>query len=163
MKKIPILFVLVLGFFLTACGSTPDPVGSNPPTVVEKSPASQVLPQATGQDSSRSDSQGAITVEVNPQNLNNPGETLTFEVNLTTHSIELSMNLATLATLTTDNGRIVQATQWDGPRGGHHVTGTLSFPAIVGGRPVLEGASKLTLTIKDLDAPERNFTWDVDR
>lgn len=163
MKKIPILFVLVLGFFLTACGSTPDPVGSNPPIAVEKSQATQVLPQSTVQDSFRSDSQGAITVDVNPQNLNNPGETLTFEVNLTTHSIELSMNLATLATLTTDNGRTVQATQWDGPRGGHHVTGTLSFPTIVGGGPLLEGASKVTLTIKDLDAPERIFTWDVDQ
>jgi hypothetical protein len=78
-----------------------------------------------------------------------------------THSIDLSMDLAALATLTTDNGQSVQATVWDAPLGGHHVSGTLSFPASVEGKAILDGASRPTLIIKDVDASERVFTWDL--
>ena len=73
------------------------------------------------------------------------------------------MDLANLATLTTDSGRTVQATLWDAPRGGHHVSGTLSFPASVDGKALLDGVTKLTLTIKDVDAPQRAFTWDLQK
>jgi hypothetical protein len=85
------------------------------------------------------DEQGAVAVEVKPVNLTNPGE----------------------ATLTTDTGKTVQASQWDAPSGGHHVSGKLIFPASLDGKSFLEGAKKLTLTIKDLDAPERVFSWDL--
>ena len=71
------------------------------------------------------------------------------------------MDLAALATLATDRGKTVQASQWDAPSGGHHVSGKLIFPATVDGQPLLEGAQKLTLTIKNLDAPERVFSWDL--
>jgi hypothetical protein len=107
------------------------------------------------------DEQGAVAVEVTPVNLTNPGESLEFEVGLNTHSVDLSMDLASLATLTTDTGKTVQASQWDAPSGGHHVSGKLIFPASVDGKSILEGAKKLTLTIKDLDAPERVFSWDL--
>jgi hypothetical protein len=63
--------------------------------------------------------------------------------------------------LTTDTGRSVQATGWDAPRGGHHVEGKLSFPANVDGMPVLEGAAKLTLIVRAVDAPERAFVWEL--
>jgi len=102
-----------------------------------------------------------VTVIVTPLDLNNSQDTLLFEVALETHSIDLSMDLATLATLSTNTGESVNASTWDAPRGGHHVSGTLSFPANVDGKPVLEGVSKLTLTIKNLDAPERVFTWAI--
>lgn len=106
------------------------------------------------------DEQGAVTVEIIPLNFHNPSETLDFEIVLNTHSIDLSMNLATLATLTTDTGKVIQAISWDAPLGGHHVSGTLSFPAEVEGNPVLEGVSQVTLTIVNVDAPERIFTWE---
>lgn len=98
---------------------------------------------------------------VTPVNLVDPGETLDFDVVLDTHSVDLSMDLAPLTTLTTDNGRLVPPSQWDAPSGGHHLSGKLIFPATVDGQPVLEGAKKLTLTIKNLDAPERIFSWDL--
>jgi hypothetical protein len=71
------------------------------------------------------------------------------------------MNLATLATLTTDNGTSVQGVSWNGPRGGHHVSGILIFPASIAGKSILNGASKLSLTIINIDAPERIFSWDL--
>jgi hypothetical protein len=71
------------------------------------------------------------------------------------------MDLAPLAALSTDSGLSVQALKWDAPRGGHHVQGTLVFTATVDGKFLLDGASQLTITIKDLDATERVFTWEI--
>jgi len=161
MKKPSLLMVLVLGFTLAVCGSTKTPITSKPSTAVGQSSADPAPQKAASQDMTRSDGQGAVTVEVKPDNLSNPGNALVFEISMSTHSIELSMDLASLATLTTDNGHTVQATLWEAPRGGHHVSGTLSFPAIVDGKSILDGATKLTLTIKDVDAQERVFTWDM--
>jgi hypothetical protein len=175
MKHLVILMlVIILGSILAACGSALDPVISNSPTAT-KSPSSdqpaeqaavtppsaqptQTLPstQPAAQDLTRSDSQGAITIEVKPKNLSNPSDTLDFEISLTTHSVDLSMDLAALSTLTTDDGRTVQAILWDAPRGGHHVSGTLSFPTGINGEELLAGAKTLTLTIKDVDAPCEN-------
>jgi hypothetical protein len=88
-----------------------------------------------------------------------PRETLDFAVNLNTHSVDLSMDLAPLATLTTDNDLSVQALQWDAPSGGHHLSGTLSFPASLENTSLLSGAQELTLILVDLDVPERVFIW----
>ena len=190
MKHLAILvLVIILGFILAACGSAIDPVIFSPPTATVpassdqpgKQAASTPLPaqptrtpqpiqttqtplsaQPASQDLIRSDSQGAITIEVKPENLGNPGDTFVFEISLTTHSVDLSMDLAALSTLSTDDGRSVQATLWDAPRGGHHVSGTLSFPSSVDGKKLLAGAKTLTLTIKDVDAPLRVFTWNLE-
>lgn len=94
-----------------------------------------------------------------PLTPNNPGQTLDFQVTLNTQSIDLSMDLATLATLDTNKGRIVRAMVWDPPRGGHHVLEVLSFPA-VDSLPLLNAASKMTLTLLNLGALEWVFIWD---
>ncbi|HUF39375.1 MAG TPA: hypothetical protein VMN57_12695 [Anaerolineales bacterium] len=106
------------------------------------------------------DEQGAVTVEITPLNLERPGATLDFQVSLETHSVELSMDLALLTTLTTDTGRTVAALAWDAPLGGHHVSGTLSFPAEADGTSVLDGAGTITLRLVEVDAAERVFTWE---
>lgn len=181
MKLVPLLFALSL--VLAACSSVPQAIPSSTPSnnsgtlseqpvptatspSVEANPTSTQLPSSAGQSSTiddlaRTDEQGAVIVEVTPVNLTNPGEALEFEVDLNTHSVDLSMDLGPLATLTTDGGKTVQASQWDAPSGGHHVSGKLIFPATIEGQPVLEGAKKLTLTIKDLDSLERIFSWDL--
>lgn len=105
------------------------------------------------------DEQGAVSVAVTPLDLSREASTLAFEVAMNTHSVDLSMDLAKLATLTTDDGRTVSATLWDAVPGGHHVSGMLMFPAIMEGTAVLEGATELTLTITNIDAPSRTFTW----
>ncbi|OGO49982.1 MAG: hypothetical protein A2Z30_00315 [Chloroflexi bacterium RBG_16_64_43] len=110
---------------------------------------------------SQTDSQGSITVEITPVDLAAASATIAFEVSLNTHSVDLSMDLAAAATLTTDTGRSVAALTWDAPKGGHHVSGKLIFPALVDGTPLLEGASQLTLMLTGIDAPERRFAWDL--
>ena len=144
---------------LTATGA------SNPkPTV----PASrEVIEQATSsapeQGLTRVDSQGAVEFAVTPLNLTAPGETLDFDISLNTHSVDLSWNLATQSVLTTDTGLEVNGLSWP-VGGGHHYEGTLTFPAkTADGKSLLEGASKLTLTIQEAGAASRVFEWDLAR
>ena len=137
------LILIVGGLVLAACASSG----------VEKPAA----PAAA--DLTRSDAQGNVTVEIKPENLSQPEGSLVFDVAMNTHMVDLSMDLAKLAALSTDGGQTVQAMQWDAPKGGHHVSGKLIVPAVVNGKPILDGASSITLTIKDVDAGERLFTW----
>ena len=112
-----------------------------------------------GNELTRIDQQGMVVVEVTPVNLGTPSDTLVFDVALNTHSVDLNFNLAKHAILITDTGKVVQATAWDGPMGGHHVSGKLTFPVNVDGESILNGATKLTLEIRDVDAELRTFEW----
>lgn len=165
--------IIPIGLSLAACGAVPS--GSTAtPQALASTPAEEIaiattIPMETAQinppnwwieEQSKADDQGQVSVVVTPQNLNNAWDTIDFWVDMNTHSVDLAMDLAALATITTDSGVIVQAARWDGPAGGHHVSGTLSFPATVGGIPVLEGVTKLTLTLLEVDVPERIFIWE---
>ena len=47
--------------------------------------------------------------------------------------------------------------QWDGAEGGHHVNGTLYFPAMD-----LQDAQWVELVIREMaGVPERTFRWDL--
>jgi len=166
------LLVLVLG--LAACASaTPapqaQPATENAPASdtgsIETSSAPSALPPAgvAGQALARTDSQGAVEFVVTPLNLTTPGETLDFDVSMNTHSVDLSWDLAAQSVLATDTGLVVQGQGW--PVGsGHHFEGTLSFPAkTADGKVLLDGATKLTLTIKDAGAAERIFIWELSK
>ncbi len=154
---------LLLGGALAACSpALAGEGGGAAQGVPPAAPAAQAnSPAAPAQDLIRTDEQGAVAVEVTPLDLNAADQTLDFEVAMNTHSVNLGMDLAALGTLTTDTGRTVRATAWGAPKGGHHVSGQLSFPASVDGAPLLKGAKELTLTLQNVDAPERTFTWDL--
>ena len=163
MKRTAILFAIVTSVLLAGCAGK---AAAQPPATAMQAFATEPLraptggPQA-GTDLTRADEQGMVVVEITPLNLDNAADavTLDFDVAMNTHSVDLSMDLAQLATLTTDTGVTVQATAWEATPGGHHVRGKLLFPAAKDGKSVLEGASKLTLTIADVDAASRVFEW----
>ena len=157
MKRFTLPLLLTLTFVLAACAPSPASTDQTGPL----SAANSTEPVSSSSDLTRTDQQGSVTVEVTPLNLTNPSNQLEFDIALETHSVDLSMDLATLATLTTDTGIPVQATTWDAPRGGHHVEGKLVFPAMKDGKSILEGADKLTLTITNVDAPARVFEWQL--
>lgn len=167
MKRFLLPLLLSLVLFLAACSpTTATPYPTQPVPTIQEQVDTQPVPASpepavSAEDLARSDAQGAVTVYVTPLNLNNPAEQLEFDIALETHSVDLSMDLAMLATLTTDTGLTVQATTWDAPRGGHHIQGKLIFPATQDGKSILEGASKLTLTITGVDAPTRSFEWQL--
>ncbi len=157
MKRFLLPTLLILTLTLAACSATSSPLPS------DGEPASALTSDSASEFDSalRTDGQGAIIFEVTPLNINAPADTLEFDIVLTTHSIDLSMDLAATATLTTDTGITVQATLWDAPRGGHHVEGKLIFPAAVDGKSILDGVTKFTLTILNVDAPSRIFVWEL--
>lgn len=157
MKRHLVPALLTFSLVLAACSATVTPLPTNPQSaLVSTESASPANDSAI-----RIDEQGAIIIEITPLNLASPTDTFEFDVVMTTHSIDLSMDLATLSTLTTDTGVSVESTLWDAPLGGHHVEGKLIFPATKNGKPILEGATKLTLTIINVDAPARIFEWDL--
>ena len=167
LKGITILSALSL--LLSACGSAPQAfpeVISADSSQASDSKAAESAGQAvpsTGMawldGQTREDAQGSVTVVITGKNLNAETGTLDFEVAMDTHSVELNMDLATLATLSTDTGLSVDGLVWSTSESGHHVSGVLSFPAILDGVFILEGVTELTLTIRNVDAAERVFTW----
>lgn len=163
MKRNVVLMIgLVLAGFLAACGNESSASLLNVVAVEEEANESVVVEQ-TAVFQTVVDKQGAVSVTVTPSDLRLVSSTLAFEVTMDTHSVDLNMDLAELATVTTDNGRIVSATLSDAVPGGHHVSGELVFPAVVAGTAVLEGATTVTLTITGVDAPSRIFTWSLNQ
>lgn len=164
---VPLAFVfsLLLGACASAVSARPAASPLPPSTTLPAPTESFIGPTARPKSLeglARVDQQGVVTVEVTPTNLNSPSDTLDFDVALNTHSVDLGMDLAALSTLTTDTGITVAATAWDGPPGGgHHVSGKLTFRATKDGKSILEGATRLTLTILNVDAPSRTFEWQL--
>jgi hypothetical protein len=165
-----ILTLLTGSLFLASCApaqkdSTPTQVFASTSTPSAGSESTVTVSASNAKTDStnlsQTDSQGAVTVEVTPLNLDQPGDTLKFDVVMNTHMVDLSMDLATLTTLTTDTGLTLQPTAWDAPKGGHHVEGTLAFPATQSGKAILDGAKQLILTITGIDNVTRTFTWDL--
>lgn len=160
------LVFLAVSLFLAACGAAERvekssgiyPLYGSGTQAVDQEDSRGVSGGWLGQ-AAREDTQGAVTMVVTPLNLDTPGETIDFEVSLDTHSVDLSMDLAALSTLLTDTGLSVNGLLWDGERGGHHVKGTLSFPASKNNIPLLKDATEVSLVIRNLDAAERTFFW----
>jgi len=157
MKRILLPAFLILSLALSACSATAAPLQTDP----EPAPVSTQSSSPSNNSAKRIDQQGAIIIEITPLNLDSAADTFEFDIVMTTHSIDLSMDLATLSTITTDTGVSVDAALWDAPLGGHHVEGKLIFPSAKDGKSILEGATKLTLTIVNVDAPLRVFEWEL--
>jgi len=162
MKRFVLPILLMLSLLIAACSPLQANGDKTVPTMAPASNNLNTLAASADQgnsDLARTDEQGAVTFEVTPLNLSKAADSLEFDVSMNTHSVDLSMDLAQLATLTTDTGLTVQAEKWDATPGVHHVPGKLIFLATQDGKSVLEGAGKLTLTIVNVDAPTRVFEW----
>ena len=172
MKRFALLLHLALTLILAACAPRANPNSTQPPAQpdfpVLATPTDDLalLPTlfpntANANDMTRMDEQGSVIFEVTPLNLGTPADTLEFDVSMNTHSVDLIMDLAQLAILSTDAGLAVHASKWDATPGGHHVSGKLIFPSTQDTKSILEGASKLTLTIINVDATSRIFEWEL--
>ena len=171
MKRFVLPLMILFALAITACSSQtaaiqpviPAAPISNIVATPTDDPAilATLFPNSNGGDLTRMDDQGAVVVQVTPLNLDAATDTLEFDVSMNTHSVDLRMDLAQLATLTTDAGLTIQAAKWDATPGGHHVPGKLIFPATQNGKSILDGAGRLTLTIVDVDAPSRTFEWSL--
>jgi len=124
-------------------------------------PPSSALPAATTPGgATQSNEGGQVTVKVTWQGSN---ADLTFDVVMDTHAVDLDgFDLKQLALLRINGARQVQPTGWDAPKGGHHRTGTLTFPAKAadGSALIAPGTRTIELVIRDIaGVPERVFRW----
>lgn len=104
----------------------------------------------------KTSSQGGLSVEVLPVefSFNKP---LQFEISLNTHQGDLDFDLAKKAFLVDDQGNSYLPLEWQGGRGGHHLSGILVFPAI--GKSV----KIMKLVMSNLyGVRERIFEWDLE-
>ncbi len=156
-----VIFLLTVQWLLSGCNSSSTEV-QTVRSIRAQGSAAQVASPTLTQDVMRVDRQGAVEVAVTPLDFNEGfDEVIRFDVSMNTHSVDLAMDLAKLSILTTDLGSSLPADSWSGGSG-HHVRGVLVFPAHkADGSLLMAGASELILTIRDVDAPERVFVWEL--
>jgi len=161
--KLTMSLIVLTAILMAGCSSSPA-TGSAVPVTTTRTPVptgTAATPGEATEAETRIDEQGAVVFAVTPLNLESPRDTLDFEVVMETHSVDLSWDLAAQAVLRTDTGLEVQATSWP-VGGGHHYSGTLSFPATTAaGESVMDGVDVLTMVIRDTDVPERMFVWEL--
>ena len=160
---------LVAAVFISSCSGTSAASNSSIPT-----PARATIPTASASgtdgaaragDPKRTSQGGNVTVEVTwDKTAASAGGSLQFKVVMDTHSVDLdSVDLAKLAVLRDDGGKEVSPERWDAPAGGHHRSGTLVFPAVVGGGSLISPQTKFVeLVLRDVaGVKERSFKWQV--
>ncbi len=87
------------------------------------------------------------------------GDDLSFEVRMSTHSVNLdAYQVDALSVLQVDDGKELESLGWFKPGGGgHHISGVLKFQG-----PVPDNAGTLKLIIRDIGSvPERVFKWNL--
>ncbi len=128
----------------------------------EMAPGSGPKAPVVSDEASRSVEGGSVKVTATPLSLTDKSATsLTFEVVLETHSVELTYDLATLAVLRDNLGNEYQPTTWTPDQSsGHHVKGLLSFADRA---TILQtGVTSLELDVTGIAGiPSRLFQWSV--
>lgn len=105
---------------------------------------------------SRTSERGGVEFQVSAEDFD-IGKPVRFGITIDTHAGSLDFDLAEISTLEDDRGNQYLSTAWEGSApGGHHRSGTLSFPGLA------TGAGYLTLLIKDdPNLDPRSFEWDL--
>ena len=128
-------------------------------TFTPAQPANPAPAAAPSSAATQTNEGGQVTVKATWQG---PSAGPVFTVVMDTHAVDLDgYDLKQLAALRINGGREVQPVGWDAPKGGHHREGTLTFPAMADGRPLIEsGVRTIELIIRDVaGVPERSFRW----
>ncbi len=131
-----IVIILVIG--LRSFGPTSSPNKSNTNTINEV----------------QEKEKGSVVVEATVLSLS-AKDNASFTVSLTTHSGDLDYDLLAISKLTDNKGNVYSPISWTGEKGGHHISGTLTFSKL------LQEALSVTLTISKIDNQDRVFEWKV--
>lgn len=106
---------------------------------------------------SKIDDQASVTVTVTPTLLSEESEEWKFDVVMDTHSVELDQDMTKIAILIDERGKEYKALNWDGPTGGHHREGILTFSKVI---PV---PKSVELKISDIGGVVRIFNWQLSK
>ncbi len=99
------------------------------------------------------DDQANVSVVVTPLDLSPQSAQWTFDVGMNTHSVELDQDMTKIAVLVDDQGKEYKPLAWNGPSGGHHREGTLTFARIT---PM---PKSIELKITGIADVVRSFVW----
>lgn len=163
--RVPIgvlVLALALGMALLLRTQMSPVAGQSDAAQATSNPAGPGAPSGSIVGGTRTSDAGGVTFRVTWQG---PEAGPVFAVAMDTHSVPLDgYDLRELAVLRTDEGVVVQPTDWDAPKGGHHRSGTLSFPATTtDGAPIIGPSTKsLELTVRGVaGVAERKLQWDL--
>lgn len=106
---------------------------------------------------SKIDDQASVTVTVTPTLLSAESAEWKFDVVMDTHSVELDQDMTRVAILIDEEGKEYKAINWEGPVGGHHREGILTFTKITPSPKFVE------LKISDIGGVIRNFNWQLSK
>ena len=95
-----------------------------------------------------------VAVSATPVSLSS-SQNVVFAIAMNNHMYDLSNDLKKTATLKDNKGNIYKPISWDGPTGGHHVSGQLVFPSLT------KGISSVTLNLPQIAGIDRTFTWNL--
>ena len=96
---------------------------------------------------------GGLSIDATPIDFSF-GKPVQFEIVLTAHQEDLDFDLTQQSVLIDDLGNTYLPLEWQGGRGGHHLSGKLIFP------PLKDKTDKIKLVIKGIyNTEERIFEW----
>lgn len=105
----------------------------------------------------KTDDQANVNVVVTPLDLSPQSADWKFDIGMNTHSVELSQDMTQSAVLIGDDGKEYKPTKWDGPTGGHHREGVLTFNTIT------PTPKSVELKITGIADTFRTFTWQLNK
>jgi hypothetical protein len=133
-------------------------------TTPAETPATTPAPSLDAADMTREAQAGAITVKATLLNMaDTAAESLDFQIVLETHSVDLTFDLATMTVLRAGEEELAPISWTPSAANGHHVTGTLSFPATTAdGASLHTEVPEVTMVISGLpNAEDVSFTWEL--
>lgn len=104
---------------------------------------------------SKVDDQASVTITVTPTLLSAESEEWKFDVVMDTHSVELDQDMRKVAVLIDEQGKEYRVLNWEGPTGGHHREGILTFNKIT------PAPKSIELKISNIGGVVRTFTWQL--
>lgn len=102
----------------------------------------------------KANNEGGLSIEIKPVDFSFD-EPARFEVSLNTHQGDLDPDLTKKSVLFDEHSNQYLPLEWQGERGGHHISGVLIFP-------IIKKTNEIKLVIKDVYGIEkREFLWDI--
>lgn len=162
------ILLAAMSFVVAGCGASSAGTSSTTATPARASiPATDAT---AGSDAAnglkRTSTGGNVTVDISWEKelTTSSDQTLRFKTVLDTHSFDLdTVDLSKQAVLRNDSGQEVRPERWDAPKGGHHRSGTLVFPATVAGAPLIGPQTKyIEVVVRDVaGVKERSLKWET--
>jgi hypothetical protein len=127
------------------------------PTKELTSVANQTNQQTTTKQiwETKTEEQASVTVVVTPIDILSQSKEWKFNIVMDTHSVELDQDMMIAVVLVDDQGKEYTPINWEGPVGGHHREGVITFNRIT------TTSKSIELKISGIGDVVRSFIWQL--